>query len=256
MKPYFETKLGKLYHGDCLEIMQDLEQVDLVFADPPFNINKPYKDKRKNYRGWCADWIKQCFNLLKGSGAFYLMTLSKHLEWKMPTMAKYGVFINLIHWKNHSAQHTKRNFWPSYQPIMLYGKSDNYIFNTYAELGNNTCKRWTKFKSGSKNQMKDMWDNIPFVYAGSIKHPEAILKPGTREKACCCQMPLGISNRAILFSTNQNGIVLDPFSHSGTTASASEKLGRRWISIELEEKYCEIAATRIESEASQLKLFR
>ena len=72
MKPYYETKLGKLYHGDCLEIMPELKQVDLIFADPPFNINKPYKDKRENYQEWCADWIWACFYHLKDSDLSFL----------------------------------------------------------------------------------------------------------------------------------------------------------------------------------------
>ena len=255
MTPYYETELGKLYHGDCLEIIPHIEPVDLVFADPPFNINKPYMDKRKNYPDWCADWIGWCFRVLKDSGSFYHMTLSRHLEWKMPIMARGGVFINKIEWKNVSAQHSKNQFWPATQPIMLYGKTDNYIFNTYAETDNKIQKRWTPFKKGSRGQLKDFWDDIPLVYAGSISHPEAILVKGTKKKAHPCQMPKALAKRAILFSTNENALVLDPFSGSGTTLLSCEDLNRRWIGIEIEEKYCEIAAKRIEKERSQLKLW-
>lgn len=255
LKPYFQTNLGQLYHGDCVEIMPELEPVDLVFADPPFNANKPYNDSRANYRDWCHTWIKQAFTLLKDTGSFYLMTLTKHLEWKMPIMAKYGVFINLISWRNVTGSGCRRQFWLEYQPIMLYGKSKDYKFNRYAETVVGGPKRWGGYSTEYKGQIKDRWDDIPFVYAGSIAHPEAILKPGANKKACCCQMPLGLSNRAVKFSTDEGDIVLDPFLHSGTTAVSCERLNRRWVGIELEESYCEIAAKRIERETRQLKLF-
>jgi len=257
IKSYYETALGKLYCGDCLKILPALElnSIDLIFADPPFNVNKPYNDKRKNYKEWCSEWIIQGFNLLKDTGSFYLMTLTKHLEWKMPIMAKMGVFVNLIVWKNTTASRCARQFWLDCQPIMLYGKTDNYKFNRYAEKIIGGQQRWGGYSTEYKGQMKDTWFDIPFVYSGSIRHPEAILKPGTNEKACCCQMPIGLSSRAILFSTDKNDIVLDLFSHSGTTAISCEKLNRRWIAIEDKEEYCEIISKRIEKEISQLKLW-
>jgi len=199
--------------------------------------------------------MNQGFNILKDTGSFYLMTLTKHLQWKMPIMANSGVFINLIVWKNTTASRCARSFWLDYQPIMLYGKTDNYKFNRYSEKIVGGQQRWGGYSTEYKGQMKDTWLDIPFVYSGSIKHPEAILKPGTNQKECCCQMPMGLSNRAILFSTDKNDIVLDPFSHSGTTAMSCEKLNRRWIVIEKEEKYCEVSAKRIEQERKQRKMF-
>ena len=83
------------YGSDCLEALHYIpsESVDLVFADPPFNVGikyKGYKDNSGTYREWCADWIAECFRVLKPTGSFYLMTIDRHLEWKMPIMAKYG----------------------------------------------------------------------------------------------------------------------------------------------------------------------
>jgi len=257
MKPYYETELGVLYHGDCLDIMPHLESesVDLVFNDCPFNVNKSYQDKRLDYEGWCASWISQCFRVLKMTGSFYLMTLSKHLEWKMPIMAKHGVFINLIPWKNTTASSCERSFWLEYQPIMFYGKANEYKFNRYAEVNSGGQRRWGGYSTEYKGQMKDIWDDIPFVYSGSIKHPEAILLPGTNKKAHECQMPSALARRAALFSTDKKDVVLDIFMGSGSTAVACEQTERRWIGIEIEEKYCEIAAKRIENERKQLKLF-
>ena len=83
---------------DCLSFLATCptESVDLVFADPPFNVGKAYLDKRDNYREWVSQWVRECFRVLKPTGSFYCMTLTKHLEWKLPLVttppAKAGGF--------------------------------------------------------------------------------------------------------------------------------------------------------------------
>jgi len=129
--------INQIICGDCLEVMKAWPDgcADLVFADPPFNIGKKYTkgDKRADYKEWCGLWIRECWRLLKDTGSFYLMTIPRHLDWKLPLLARKGIFINLIKWRNVSASHNKRSFWGEYQPIALYGKTDKYIFNTYAQ---------------------------------------------------------------------------------------------------------------------------
>lgn len=253
---YPDDFIDKIICGDALDVMAQMpdECVDLVFADPPFNVGKPYRDKRDNYREWCAEWISSCFRLLKPTGSFYLMTLSKHLEWKMPLMAKGARFINLITWRNVSSSHGKRSFWFEYQPIMLYGKSEDYIFNTYAQRQTG-IELWNQKRNrNAKGQLKDRWDDIPFVYAGSLQHKEAVLEPGTNRKAHPCQMPVMVAERAIRFSTHEDCVVLDPFMGSGSTAIACIRSDRHYIGIELEQKYVDIANERIRIEQAQLKL--
>ena len=77
--------MGKLYRGDCLEILGGVEDatVDLVFADPPFNLGKDYGDGIKDslteeeYLDWCGGWITECMRVLKPGGAFFLWNLPK-----------------------------------------------------------------------------------------------------------------------------------------------------------------------------------
>ncbi len=228
--------------GDCLELLKELpdNSIDLVFTDPPFNISKNYglyKDNRNDYQQWCEKWIKECFRVLKDTGTFYLMTLTRHLEWTLPIMSKEGYFINLISWRNVSACHTKNHFWNEYQPIAMYGKTKNYKFNTYAEIEETGWRRWGGYSTEYKGQIKDRWDNIPFVYAGSIHHPEAILQPGTNKKAHPTQMPIGLPKRAILFSSDENDIILDPFLGSGTTLRACRETNRNAIGFEINPDY-------------------
>lgn len=248
MKPYYQDSAVTIYHGDCRDILPSLPKVDLVFADPPFNVGKNYgdtSDKRGDFREWSAEWIGGCWGLLLPTASFYFMTLTRHLEWQMPLMAKGGQFINLISWRNMAGVGSKRSFWNEYQPIMLYGKSEDYIFNTYAATDDSGFRRWGGYSTEHKGQLRDRWDDITFVYAGSIHHAEAILKPQTNEKEHPCQMPEGLVRRAIMFSTNEDALILDPFMGSGTTLRAAKDLGRKAIGIEIEEKYCAIAAQRM-----------
>jgi len=243
----------RIENKDCLELLKTIEPetVDMIFADPPFNVGikyKGYKDDTDNYRQWCAEWIAECFRILKPTGTFYLMTIDRHLEWKMPLMATHGKFINLVKWKNVSANHDKRRFWNATQPVMVYGKTENYKFNTYAQIRtkNEMIMSWNKKRAdGAKFQLLDYWDDIPLVYAGSIKHKEAILENGTCRKAHPCQMPEMLPGRAIMFSTDEGDIVFDPFTGSGTTAISCQKLGRRFIGSELSPEYFELATERL-----------
>lgn len=244
----------KIICGDCIEEIKKIESesVDLIFADPPFNVGKFHNDRLKaeEYYSWCENWINACFRVLKKSGTFYLMTLSRHLEKIYPMLGSRGVFINELHWRNVSASHDKRRFWGSYQPILVYGKTKEYIFNTYAETREIEKKnlRWGGYSTEPKGQLLDYWADIPFVYAGSIHHKEAIIREGTNKKVHPTQMPIDLARRAISFSTNKGAIVLDPFVGSGTTLVAAERLERNSIGIEINKEYCELSYNRLKKE--------
>lgn len=250
---YLDDFVNKIICGDCLEVMKEMpdNSIDMIFADPPFNVGKNYgpnfEDKGLDYYKWCKAWIHLCFQKLKKTGSFYCMTLSRHLEQFFLAFHCEGIFINLIHWRNVSANHSKRSFWNSYQPILLYGKTEQYIFNTYAQkrviLIENM--RWGGYSTEPRGQLLDYWNDIPFIYAGSIFHKEAIIKSGTNKKEHPCQMPLALANRAILFSTNENDMVLDPFVGSGTTTCSAKNLNRNFIGIEINPDYCKIAEERL-----------
>jgi site-specific DNA-methyltransferase (adenine-specific) len=251
-----------LYKGDCLEIMRTLpsESVDMIFADPPFNLGKKYggkpdTDNRSDYCEWCAAWIEERFRLLKPTGTFYLMTIARHVFHMGSEMEKHGVFINKVEWRNVSSFHNKRGFWSSTQPIVVFGKTDKYKFNTYAQRRKIQWLRWGGYSTKPQGQLLDYWDDIPFVYAGAIKHPEAILKPDTNQKVHPTQMPVRLAVRCIVFSTDQGDTVLDPFSGSGTTGVACIQLGRRFIGIEREIEYVQLAQNRWVKARLQLGLF-
>ena len=254
----------EVIHGDCIEVLQTIpsESVDMVFADPPFNVGKKYagknSDNRSDYYDWCAAWVAECFRVLKPTGTFYHMTIDRHLEKLFPIMGAHGVFINLIKWRNVSAEHSKRQFWNSTQPIFMYGKTEDYKFNTYAQARSNSqmIVSWNKQRAKrTKGQMLDYWDDIRPVFAGSITHPEAILVPGTNRKAHLAQMPVNLADRCILFSTDEGNKVLDPFNGSGSTGESCIKLNRQFTGIEREGEYVELARERWSKVHLQPSLF-
>ncbi len=80
-----ETEKGKLYQGDCIALMQnmDCDSIDLVFADPPFNLSKLYPSniddnlKSDQYLRWCENWMDECIRILKPGGSFFIWNLPK-----------------------------------------------------------------------------------------------------------------------------------------------------------------------------------
>lgn len=82
---YFTTGLGSLYNGDCIQVMQSIadNSVDLVFADPPFNLAKTYDEgiddnlSTSQYLSWCYDWLSECIRILKPGGSLFVYNIPK-----------------------------------------------------------------------------------------------------------------------------------------------------------------------------------
>ena len=249
MQPYYETELGKLYHGDCCEIMPQLEPVYLIITSPEYNINNTSGGGIKGGAG-CGKWAnaklangyhsdKDCL-----SNEDYVKKMKKKLSvmWEglnntgaifynhKPRPQKTGLLMPLDHashlplrqiivWQRSGGiNFTDTHYLPTYEWIMLFAKEGFRLK-----------------KGGSKKT--DIWS---FPQESNNEHPAPFP----------VLLPMNI-----LGSTLDLGVVLDPHMGSGTTAIACERLKRKWTGIEIEEKYCEMAAKRIEHERKQLKLF-
>ena len=146
----------------------------------------------------------------------------------------------------------KNKFACAYQPILFYNKSENYKFYQYAQTVPNEFRSWTPTRDERlKGQISNLWTDIKFIYVGTVNHPEAVFKEGTNRKAHPCQMPLGLAIRPILFCTDKNDLVLDPFAGSGTVLVACKQLNREYIGFEISKDYCNITNKRLEQENIQ-----
>ena len=220
MKPYFETENGKLYHGDCLEILPELEPVDLVLTDPPYGIKRDKgfggatgfggKGEVISRRQYFDDWdskipSEDIFNLVLNKARLSLIFGGNYFAHILPQATHWVVW-------------DKKNTMPTFGDAELI---------------------WT-------NSQRKSIKIIPFEYNGLIGKE--------RERVHPTQKPAALF--VYLIEQYLKGdAVCDPFFGSGTTGVACEELGRKWIGIEISEKYCEIAARRIEKETQQLRLF-
>lgn len=234
MKPYYETELGKLYHGDCREVMKGLEHVDLIIADPPYNIGKKYGEKTNDkkdpgtYWGWFTNIFSGTYQLLN-DGYFYVFHSDKGVYKAKPILEMIGLeYIQTLIWwgKNGYSRSLHRNTWSfRHEPILF-------------------------FRKGSPEKLEVNKKGMHFTTVIEVSRPQSNFKEGRFHQT---QKPIKLYS--ILIYRTPGKITLDPFLGSGTTAIVCEKLSRRWIGIEIEEKNCEIAAKRIENERSQLKMF-
>jgi DNA modification methylase len=223
MNPYFETDLGVLYHGDCLEIMPQLEPVDLVLTDPPYGINADVGAlKAAKYR------IRANGKSKAGRGWKYYGETA--WDKKRPDIEVFNKIIKAskkqIIWGG--------NYFTDYLPPTM---------------------QWLVWDKGQRNfSLAD----CEFAWSSQEKASRILDLPRSRAlkdgKVHPTQKPIALMVWCL--DILGPGNVLDPFLGSGTTAVACEQLNRRWIGIEISEKYCEIAAKRIERERQQLKLFQ
>jgi len=201
MIPYYETKLGKLYHGDCLDIMPELEPVDLVLADPPYGIgvNKMTLGNGKHvlYRG------EYNWDFKPADISMILSIECKKIIWG-------GNYFNV----------------PPARCWLVWDKGTGK--NDYAD-----CElAWTNINSVVKKFFRSWVGKNAKEYEDSNRYH--ITQKSVELMIWCIEL------------SKTDGCILDPYLGSGTTAIACERLNRKWIGIEIEEKYCEIAAKRIE----------
>ena len=247
MKPYYQDEAVTIYHADCREVLPGLiGAASLVFADPPFNLGKEFDRpiEEDEYLDWCGGWISACVDVLQFDGAMFLMTIQELTGEMMKWLGQRLWFRNQIIWLN-SSMPVKNRFCIGYQPILYYVKDiRKYTFNFGIEKRDSQAALpWgRKNRAGS---IKDIWDDIPFVSGGCMASKEAILREGSKAKAHPAQMPIKLPRRAIAYCSLPKEMILDPFMGSGTTLRAAKELGRKAIGIEIEEKYCEIAAKRM-----------
>lgn len=247
MEPYYKDDWVTIYNANCLDVLPSMNKsVDLIFADPPFNLNKDFDNdlSEDEYIDLCGAWIYSCNFALKDNGAIFWMTIHEWVGDMMRFLSQKMWLRNMIIWKNTSMP-IKDKFCISYQPILWYVKNINdYTFNFGFEKRISTAIIPGK-KENKAGSIRDIWDDIPFVNGGCMPNKEAILIRGTKKKAHSCQMPIRLAKRAIGYCSKEGDIILDPFMGSGTTLHAAKSMNRKAIGIEIKEKYCEIAAKRL-----------
>ena len=213
MKPYYQDDAVTIYHGDCREILPQLEPVDLVLTDPPYGVSfnrATWSDMPSDYKEFMRSWLALTVN---SSGHFVFQAMLNADRWHEWFPKGFRIFAAC------------RGF-TQFMPCAIQWSWDPVVF-------------WGKFTGEPSVTKKDWWVQslAPFGFGRErIEHP--------------CPRPF--ETMKYLVGIAGQGIILDPFMGSGTTLRAAKDLGRKAIGIEIEEKYCEIAAKRMAQEVLAL----
>lgn len=240
---------SRLIAGDSIDVMKRLkkESVDMVFVDPPFNLNKKYQNTKDNhaemeYLQWCNDWLDQCVNILKPTGTLLVHNIPKWL-------ISFGSYLNskgmkFRHWIAWDAMGSPlgKTLLPSHYGILYYTKSDTFTFNDI-RIPHKKCKVCNEVQKdyGGKKYLlhpfgtisSDIWTDIH-----RIRHTK-------RRDAHPCQLPEPLLERLIMMTTNENDLVLDPMMGAGTTILASKRLHRKYIGIDIAQMYVDITREKL-----------
>lgn len=249
----FEKSGHKIVHGDVLEVLDSLipdNSIDLIFADPPYNIGKNFnggKDKWDNdeaYLAWCYKWLDQCIVKLKPNGSLYVMTATQFMPYFDIYLGKRLTILSRIIWSYDSSGVQARKYYGSlYEPILFCVKdTKNYTFNVQDIL--------VPAKTGADRKLIDYRKQIPTPY-NTLKVPGNVWNfPRVRYRMDeyedhPSQKPIALLERVIKASSNIGDTILDPFSGTFTTSYVAQQLGRNSTGIEISEEYIKIGLRRL-----------
>jgi DNA modification methylase len=271
-KSKLKQQINKIINGDCLEVLKDLPDncIDLIVTSPP------YVDSRKNvYHGvspneyveWLAPRVEEFFRVLKPNGTFIL-----NIKEKVVNGERHTYVIDLILkmreqdwiWTEEFIWHKKNSFpgkWPNrfrdaWERCLQFNK--NKKFKMYQDAVKVPIGEWAnhRLKNLSDNDNLRLNSNSKSGFgrrvanwAGKRKvYPTNVLHIATEcaNRSHSATFPIGLPTWFIKLFTKKGDIVLDPFIGSGTTAVVCKRLGRSYIGIDIEKKFCKLAQKNVD----------
>ncbi|MCU0544370.1 MAG: site-specific DNA-methyltransferase [Oscillatoriaceae cyanobacterium Prado104] len=255
----FQHPRGTLFCGDSLQWLKTLasESIDLIFADPPYNLKKAEWDIFESpevYIDWSLEWIRETARILKPTGSIYIMGFSEILaDLKYPA-AKYFRECRWLVWHYKNKANLGKDWGRSHESILHFRKQKNTkinIDNIRIPYGEHTLKYPARSQAitSQYNSGKQIDDWTPNPKGGKPK--DVIEVPttcnGMNEKTKHpTQKPEELVRKLILASSNRGDTVVDPFSGAGTALVAAEQLGRRWLGCEINPQYNQWAVQRLQ----------
>ncbi len=242
-----------IYNGDSIEVLKSKiedNSIDLIFADPPYNIGKDFNGRKdkwetdKAYLEWCYRWIDLCLRKLKDKGSFYVMTSTQFIPYfDIYLREKTNILSRIVWYYDSSGVQAKNLFGSMYEPILFCVKDKkNYTFNSEDIL--------VEAKTGAKRKLIDYRKNPPQAY-NTKKVPGNVWEfPRVRYRMPeyenhPTQKPISLLERIIKASSNEGDIVLDPFSGTFTTSYVARNSNRKSIGIEIDEDFTKIGIRRV-----------
>lgn len=244
-----------IYLSDCVQGMKSLDAgiIDLVFADPPYNLGRDFgnssdKQKTGDYLKWTVEWVRELARVVKPTASIYICC-----HWELSgkiqdILSEHFIIRNRITWKRDKGRGASKNWKSNMEDIWFCTVGEDYTFNLedvkvkkpviapYRD-DNGRPKDWNETEEGRirYTHPSNIWTDlcVPFwSMPENTPHPT--------------QKPEKLVERAILASSNPGNLVFDPFLGSGTTAVVAKKTGRRFLGFEINEDYLRLALKRLE----------
>ena len=222
IQPYYQDDACTIYHGDCREILPQLEPVDLVLTDPPYGVDWQSNRRQEKHEriandsdlSWLCDAFAKIYSCLKPDSL---------------AISFYG--------------------WPDAEYFLMAWKQSGFVPKSHIV--------WVKDNIGLGWFTRGQHEQAYLLTKGSPSKPETAISDvlraqGTGNDLHPTQKPESLIGQMLAPFTRPGDTVLDPFMGSGTTLRAAKDLGRKAIGIEIEEKYCEIAVKRLAQEVLPL----
>lgn len=226
--------------GNAAELLKTLEteSIDLIVADPPYNLGKDYGNNHdlkgfEEYILFTREWLSEAKRVLKPEGSIYVFMGVRFISYLYEIMDRdlKLLFNSWIVWHYTQGMGKTKGFSPRHDDILVFNKGKNFTFNL------DDIRVPQKFYR-ERNNMRganpgDVWQfsHVHYSNPNRKNHPT--------------QKPEGIIERIVLASSNKGDIVLDPFSGSGTTLRVCQQLGRKAIGFELNPEYVAMAKQRL-----------
>ncbi len=228
--------------------------VDLMFADPPYNLTKRFNDRKfrktsiDEYSEWLNSWLSKTVRILKPTASVYICG-----DWRCSAAIhrvgeKYFIPQNRVTWEREKGRGAKSNWKNCSEDIWFFTVSEDYYFDVNAVMlkrqviapytdRNGDPKDWSETENGRfrLTHPSNIWTDLTVPYWSM---PENTDHP--------TQKPEKLLAKIILASSREGDLVFDPFNGSGTTTVVAKKLGRHYLGVELDETYCCLAQKRLE----------
>ena len=246
--------LDQIISGDCLDQLAALPaaSVDLIFADPPYNLQLQQELWRPNqtkvaavdddwdkfddfahYDDFTRAWLSACHRVLKPEGTLWVIGTYHNIH-------RVGaILLDLGYWILNEIVWIKANPMPNFRGVRFTNAHETLIWAKHSEKSRYTFNYQVMKALNDGKQMRSDW-MLP-ICGGS----ERIKVNGA--KAHPTQKPEALLERVIRAASNPGDVVLDPFFGTGTSGAVAKRLGRHWIGIEREAAYIEVAQARIEA---------
>ena len=254
---YYETGSGKLYNIDAIQFLKNLDtgSVQLVFADPPYNIKKAEWDSfqsQKVYVDWNLEWIQEAHRVLNSNGSLYICGFSEILADLKWAASPFFKGCKWLVWYYRNKANLTNDWGRSHESLLHFRKSKKFTFNV-DEVRVPYNAHTLKYPSHPQAETSQYRNRKQYIWAPHPKgaKPKDVFEIPTLTNSSWekekhpTQKPVELIKKCVLASSVSNDLVIDPFGGSGTTFAVAEAFHRKWLGSETDPGYCEIIKKRL-----------